>query len=49
MDKEEYYISQRYGLVQWIHYPFANGIYVQQKTILNKLVVGVVAPYFPCF
>lgn len=50
MDKEEYYLSQRYGLVQWIHYVLANGTYVQlQKTILNKLVVGVVTPYFPCF
>ena len=50
MDKEEYYLSQRYGLVQWIHSVFANGSYVQlQRTILNKLVVGVVTPYFPCF
>src|SRR5205807_9096753 len=40
-DKEEYYVTQRYGLVQWIHYiriP-ANGTYAQlQKTIFNKLV-----------
>jgi hypothetical protein len=51
-DKEEYYVTQRYGLVQWIHYiriP-ANGTYAQlQKTIFNKLVVGVVTPDFPCF
>jgi len=51
-DKEEYYVTQRYGLVQWIHYiriP-ANGMYAQlQKTIFNKLVVGVVTPDFPCF
>jgi len=50
LDREEYYVTQRYGLVQWIHYALANGTYVQlQKTVLNKLVVGVVTPYFPCF
>src|SRR6266567_2672613 len=51
-DKEEYYVTQRYGLVQWIHYiriP-ANGTYAQlQKTVFNKLIVGVVTPDFPCF
>ncbi|MCU1271107.1 MAG: hypothetical protein JWN74_2401 [Acidobacteriaceae bacterium] len=50
VDKEEYYVSQRYGLVQWVHYVLANGVYAQlQKTIINKLVVGVVTPDFPCF
>jgi hypothetical protein len=50
MDKEEYYVTQRYGLVQWVHYVLASGNYVQvQKTVLNKLVVGAVTPYFPCF
>ena len=50
MDREEYWINQKYGLVQWDHYVRANGTYVQlQKTIFNKLVVGVVTPYFPCF
>jgi len=51
-DKEEYYVAQRYGLVQWIHYVRipANGTYAQlQKTIYNKLIVGVVTPDFPCF
>ncbi len=49
-DKEEYYVTQRYGLVQWIHYVFANGSYAQlQKSIFNTLVPGVVKPYFPCF
>jgi hypothetical protein len=49
-DKEEYYVTQRYGLVQWIHYVFVNGAYGQlQKTVLNQLVVGVVTPDFPCF
>ncbi|PYX10896.1 MAG: hypothetical protein DMG88_00845 [Acidobacteria bacterium] len=51
-DKEEYYLTQKYGLVQWIHYiriP-ATGAYAQlQKTIFNKLVPGVVTPNFPCF
>ena len=49
-DKEEYYVTQRYGLVQWVHYVFANGSYAQmQKSVFNQLVVGVVTPYFPCF
>lgn len=49
-DKEEYYLMQRYGLVQWIHYIFINGSYAQlQKTIFNKVVVGVATPDFPCF
>jgi hypothetical protein len=46
-DKEEYYLMQRYGLVQWIHYIFIKGSYAQlQKTIFNKLVVGVATPDF---
>lgn len=50
MDKEEYYVNTKYGLVQWIHYVFVNGNYAQlQKTIFNQLTVGVVTPYFPCF
>jgi hypothetical protein len=49
-DKEEYYVTQRYGLVQWIHWVFVNGAYGQlQKTVLNQLMVGVVTPDFPCF
>jgi hypothetical protein len=51
-DKEEYYLTKRYGMVQWTHYVWipATGSYAQlQKTVLNKLVVGVVTPYFPCF
>jgi len=43
-------VSQRYGLVQWIHYVFVNGSYGQlQKSVFNKLVGGVVTPDFPCF
>jgi hypothetical protein len=49
-DKEEYYLSRRYGLVQWVHYIFVNGAWAQmQKTVFNKMVVGVTTPYFPCF
>jgi hypothetical protein len=51
-DKEEYYLTQRYGLVQWIHYVRipSSGVYAQlQKTVYNQLVVGVVTPDFPCF
>src|SRR5215471_12274932 len=36
-DREEYYVTQRYGLVQWIHYVWipATGSYAQlQKTVL---------------
>jgi hypothetical protein len=50
LDKEEYYVNQRYGLVQWVHNVFVNGAYGQfQKTIFNQLVPGVVTPNFPCF
>jgi len=50
IDKEEYYLSQQYGLVQWAHYVLANGVYAQmQRTILNQLKPGTVTPYFPCF
>jgi hypothetical protein len=51
-DKEEYFVTQRYGLVQWIHYVWipALGKYEQvQMTLLNKLVTGKVTPDFPCF
>jgi hypothetical protein len=51
-DKEEYYVTQRYGLVQWIHYVWIPSLasYEQlQKVVYNQLVVGVVTPYFPCF
>jgi hypothetical protein len=50
IDKEEYYLSQQYGLVQWVHYILANGVYAQmQKTIFNTLIPGTVMPNFPCF
>lgn len=49
-DKEEYYVAQRYGLVQWVHYSLAGGVYqMKQKTIFNRLVSGGTTPTFPCF
>ena len=49
-DKEEYYLAQKYGLVQWAHYSLVNGTYqMKQKTVFNKLVAGAATPYFPCF
>jgi hypothetical protein len=49
-DKEEYYLSQRYGLVQWVHYSLLRGRYEQQqKSIFNRLSAGTVVPKFPCF
>lgn len=49
-DKEEYYLSQQYGLVQWVHYTLNSGKYVQQqKTVFNNLTWGATSPKFACF
>ncbi len=49
-DKEEYYLAQKFGLVQWVHYRLISGTYkLQQRTIFNKLAVGTTNPSFPCF
>ena len=49
-DKEEYYLAQHYGLVQWAHYSLSGGTYqLKQKTIFNRLVSGGTTPVFPCF
>lgn len=49
-DKEEYYLQQKHGLVQWIHYTLNKGKYEQQqKSVFNKLVAGSVPPKFQCF
>jgi hypothetical protein len=49
-DKEEYYLAQKYGLVQWVHYRLMSGTYkLQQRTIFNKLTAGTADPSFPCF
>ena len=49
-DKEEYYLSQKYGLVQWVHYTLINGSYQQQqKSVFNKLSAGATFPRFQCF
>jgi hypothetical protein len=49
-DKEEYYLAQKYGLVQWVHYSLSSGSYVmKQKTIFNQLKAGATTPVFVCF
>jgi hypothetical protein len=49
-DKEEYYLTQRYGLVQWTHYRLINGSYQQQqKSVFNAIRKGVANPVFTCF
>jgi hypothetical protein len=49
-DKEEYYLSKRYGLVQWVHYTLSNGTYhQQQKSVFNQLTGGTTSPKFVCF
>lgn len=49
-DKEEYYLAQQYGLVQWVHYTLINGSYQQQqKSVFNKRSAGTTVSQFPCF
>jgi hypothetical protein len=49
-DKEEYYLAQRYGLVQWVHYALVGGNYqMKQKTVFNWLTKGATTPNFRCF
>ena len=49
-DKEEYYLAQQYGLVQWVHYAMNSGKYVQQqKSVFNTLTPGIASPKFACF
>jgi hypothetical protein len=49
-DKEEYYLAQRYGLVQWVHYALVRGQYqMKQKTVFNWLTNGGTIPNFRCF
>jgi hypothetical protein len=49
-DKEEYYLTKTYGLVQWVHYSLSGGAYqMKQKTVFNRLVSGGTTPVFPCF
>jgi hypothetical protein len=49
-DKEEFYLTQRYGMVQWTHYTLKDGNYEQQqKSVFNELKGGTVTPNFPCF
>jgi len=49
-DKEEYYLSKRYGLVQWVHYTLVKGSYQQQKkSLFNDITEGTATPKFQCF
>ena len=49
-DKEEYYLTKRYGLAQWVHYRLVSGVYQQQqKSVFNTLKSGSVTPVFTCF
>ena len=49
-DKEEYYLAQQYGLVQWVHYLLVDGKYQQQqKSVFNRFAVGASSPKFQCF
>jgi len=49
-DREEYFLTQRYGLVRWDHGKLAGGKYnVDKFTIYNQLKPGGPAPPdFPC-
>jgi len=49
-DREQFYLSQRYGLVRWDHGKLINGQYVLDNfTVYNKLVAGgPPTPIFPC-
>jgi hypothetical protein len=49
-NKEEFYLAQKYGLVQWVHYVMVNGKYQQQqKSAFNTLKSGTTTPDFACF
>ncbi len=49
-DKEEYYLTQKFGLVQWVHYTLVEGKYQQeQKSVFNKFTFGAAVPKFQCF
>ena len=49
-DKEEYYLSRRYGLVQWVHHVLVSGKYqVKQVTYFNQIRSGGTSPDFRCF
>jgi hypothetical protein len=48
--KEEFYLAQKYGLVQWVYYVMVNGKYQQQqKSVFNTLKSGAAMPNFSCF
>lgn len=49
-DREQFYLTQRYGLVRWDHSKLQGGQYnIDNVTIYNKLVAGgPPTPDFPC-
>jgi hypothetical protein len=48
-DKEQFYLSKPYGIVQWQHYKLEGDDYRLVKTItFNRLVKGQVTPELPC-
>jgi hypothetical protein len=49
-NKEEFYLSQKYGLVQWVYYVLVSGKYQQQqKSVFNTMKSGKTTPDFACF
>lgn len=49
-DKEAYYLTQKYGVVQWEHYRLFSGLYrLVNRSTFNHVVRGAVQPNFPCF
>jgi hypothetical protein len=49
-DREEFFLTQRYGLVQWNHSKWKKGAYAQDNlTVYNRLAEGGPStPVFPC-
>jgi len=48
--KEEFYLTQKYGLVQWVYSVMVKGKYQQQqKSVFNTLKSGTTTPNFACF
>jgi len=50
VDKEAYYLTRRYGMVQWSHFSLKNGEYqLAQVATFNRMGNGSANPSFPCF
>ncbi len=49
-DKEEYILTQRYGLVRWNLWKWQNSQWeLNNRSTFNQMAVGTTAPFFPCF